>query len=73
MRRASLPCAMTGVSLAHAIGMATVTPGQFVGGRGVLEVGARADLIRFSVNEMTMTLDTVIVGGEVWDGTSRCV
>jgi len=66
-------CAMTGVSLAQAIGMATVNPGQFVGGRGVLEVGARADLIRFSVNEMTMTLDTVIVGGEVWDGTSRCV
>jgi len=54
--------------------MATVNPGRFVGGRGVLEVGARADLIRFTVDEMVpaMKLETVIVGGKTWDHASCC-
>lgn len=68
-------CAMTGVTLAQALTMATVNPGRFVGGRGILEAGARADLIRFTVDEKTlaMKLETVIVGGKVWDGASRCL
>ncbi len=68
-------CAMAGVTLAQALAMATVNPGRFVGGRGVLEVGARADLIRFTSDENTpaMKLKTVIVGGTVWDGASRCL
>jgi N-acetylglucosamine-6-phosphate deacetylase len=66
-------CAMTGISLADALRMATVNPGRFVGGRGVLEVGACADLIRLTVDDLEMRLDTVIVGGAVWDDASRCV
>jgi len=67
-------CSMTGVTLAQALAMATVNPGRFVGGRGVLEVGARADLIRFTVNEVAqaMQLETVIVGGKEWHSTSHC-
>ena len=67
-------CAMTGISLVQALAMATVNPGRFVGGRGVLEVGARADLIRFTVDEMVpaMKLETVIVGGKTWDHASCC-
>ncbi len=38
---------MAGLSLADALMLATVNPGRFIGGRGRLEVGARADLIRF--------------------------
>ncbi len=67
-------CAMAGVTLAQGLAMATVNPGRFVGGRGVLEVGARADLIRFTVDEKTsaMKVETVIVGGRVWNDASRC-
>ena len=39
---------MAGISLADALLLATENPGGFVGGRGRLEVGARADLIRFN-------------------------
>jgi N-acetylglucosamine-6-phosphate deacetylase len=38
---------MAGVSLADALRLATANPGALAGGRGRLEVGARADLIRF--------------------------
>lgn len=38
---------MAGLPLADALLLATRNPGRFVGGRGLLEVGARADLIRF--------------------------
>jgi N-acetylglucosamine-6-phosphate deacetylase len=38
---------MTGLSLAEVLTMATLNPGRFVGGRGVLQTGMRADLIRF--------------------------
>lgn len=38
---------MAGISLADALLLATRNPGRFVDGRGRLEVGARADLIRF--------------------------
>lgn len=38
---------MTGLSLAEVLTMATVNPGRFVDGRGLLQTGMRADLIRF--------------------------
>lgn len=38
---------MAGIPLADALRLATQNPGRFLGGRGRLEVGARADLIRF--------------------------
>jgi N-acetylglucosamine-6-phosphate deacetylase len=38
---------MAGIPLADTLRLATENPGRFVGGRGRLEVGARADLIRF--------------------------
>jgi len=38
---------MAGMPIADALLLATHNPGRFVGGRGRLEVGARADLIRF--------------------------
>jgi N-acetylglucosamine-6-phosphate deacetylase len=42
---------MAGLPLADALLLATRKPGRFVGGRGLLEVGARADLIRFEWSE----------------------
>jgi N-acetylglucosamine-6-phosphate deacetylase len=40
-------------SLNEAIRMATENPGRFVGGRGVLRVGAHADLVQFRWNPAT--------------------
>jgi N-acetylglucosamine-6-phosphate deacetylase len=59
---------MAGVSIADAIRMATVNPGRFVGGRGVLQVGERADLICFTGGDdgMGLQIETVIVAGEEW-------
>ena len=37
----------TGLSLAQVLGLVTKNPGRLVGGRGVLQPGARADLTRF--------------------------
>ncbi len=42
---------MAGIPLADALLLATANPGRLVGGRGRLEVGARADLIRFDWSE----------------------
>lgn len=52
-----------GVSLNDALRMATLNPGAFVGGRGLLSVGARADLIRFKMND-TLILEDVWLMGE---------
>jgi N-acetylglucosamine-6-phosphate deacetylase len=57
-------CGMAGISLAESLTMATINPGRFVGGRGALQVGARADLVRFTVDELSMHIESVIVGGE---------
>lgn len=38
---------LPGFSLQQAVRMATENPGRFVGGRGLLRVGASADLVRF--------------------------
>jgi N-acetylglucosamine-6-phosphate deacetylase len=57
--------AMTGVSLGDAVRMATANPGRFTGHRGELRVGARADLIRFTLDPggMGLHIETVIVAG----------
>jgi N-acetylglucosamine-6-phosphate deacetylase len=62
-------CQMAGVSLTEALTMATVNPGRFVGGRGILQRGSPADLIQFTLDEAAMALCivTVVVGGKVWD------
>ncbi|MDQ2832585.1 MAG: amidohydrolase family protein [Acidobacteriota bacterium] len=60
-------CRMASISLSEALTMATVNPGRFVGGRGVLKVGSPADLIQFTLDEATMELhiQTTVVGGSV--------
>ena len=60
---------MAGVSLAEALTMATVNPGRFVGGRGILQRGSPADLIQFTLDEAAMALCivTVVVGGKICD------
>jgi N-acetylglucosamine-6-phosphate deacetylase len=58
-------CFATGLSLADSLSLATVNPGRFTNGRGVIEVGARADLIRFSINDAShsMDIESVMLGG----------
>ncbi|MCP4385187.1 MAG: amidohydrolase family protein [Hyphomicrobiales bacterium] len=54
-----------GVSLADALRMATDNPGRFVGNRGIMTVGAPADLIRFTWHPgaTDLDIDMVLVGG----------
>jgi N-acetylglucosamine-6-phosphate deacetylase len=64
-RLARLP----GFSLRDAILAATQNPGRFVGHRGALQVGARADLIQFRwVSGGEIDLVQVLVGGDSWAG-----
>jgi N-acetylglucosamine-6-phosphate deacetylase len=53
------------IGLAGALELATVNPGAFVGGRGALAVGARADLITFGwePGNSTLALKSVLVTG----------
>lgn len=53
---------MACLPLADALVLATQNPGRFVGGRGRLEVGARADLIRFDWSQG----DRAIHVSETW-------
>lgn len=55
-----------GMPLAAALKMATANPGQFVGGRGVLAVGAAADLMRFEWDGpgQPIVVDTLLVAGQ---------
>lgn len=57
-----------GISLSESLCMATENPGRFVGGLGVLRVGARADLIRFAVerDSSTLRIETAMVRGREW-------
>jgi N-acetylglucosamine-6-phosphate deacetylase len=55
---------MTGLSLAEVLTMATVNPGRFVGGRGVLQMGMRADFIRFRWTG-EVAIQEVWLGGEL--------
>lgn len=62
--------ANTSFPLGDAVQMATANPGRFAGGRGVLHVGAPADLIRFHWKPgcRTLKIEDVIVQGEIWQG-----
>lgn len=55
-----------GLPLAGALRLATRNPGAFAGGRGTLEVGARADLIRFrfAPGDASLTVTDSVVAGE---------
>jgi len=56
----------TNFSLDDAVRMATENPGRFVGGRGVLRVGAPADLVRFrwEKDASSLTIEDIIVRGQ---------
>jgi N-acetylglucosamine-6-phosphate deacetylase len=55
-----------GISLGGAIQMATENPGRFVGRRGTLQIGAKADLVLFNWNATAngLKIQTVRVEGE---------
>lgn len=55
-----------GLSLADALSMASRNPGRFAAGRGRLEPGAPADLIRFAwqPGDRTLHIETTLIGGE---------
>ncbi|CAH1653661.1 N-acetylglucosamine-6-phosphate deacetylase [Hyphomicrobiales bacterium] len=57
---------MGGVTLADALRLATVNPGRFAGNRGIIRVGATADLIRFhwAPGDSTLSLEAVFTRGE---------
>lgn len=56
---------LPGFSLGQAVRMATENPGRFVGSRGVLRVGASADLVQFEwqPGEGDLQVRRVLVGG----------
>jgi N-acetylglucosamine-6-phosphate deacetylase len=53
---------MTGLSLAEVLTMATAIPGHFARGRGLLQTGARADLIRFRWTDEVVLQDVWLAG-----------
>lgn len=61
--------ALTGLGLGDVLRLATENPGRFVGGRGRLEVGARADIVRFRYEPQGGALDIV----DVWLNGTRVV
>ncbi|MEQ7123533.1 amidohydrolase family protein [Actinopolymorpha sp. B11F2] len=52
-------------SLGEAVALATTTPGAIAGGRGTLDIGAPADLVRFrrSAGKAGLTVEDVMVAG----------
>ena len=60
--------ANTSFSLGESIQMATANPGLFAGSRGILRVGAAADLVRFRWEQgfSTLVLEDVLVQGQTW-------
>lgn len=56
---------MAGLPLQDAIAMATSNPGRFVGGRGEIAVGGRADLVRFRWKEKLHIEDVWLAGDRV--------
>ena len=59
---------MARISLGESIRMATVNPGRFAGGLGVLEVGMPADLVRFRIDGggTGLRIERVLVSGKEW-------
>ncbi|MBS1805863.1 MAG: amidohydrolase family protein [Acidobacteria bacterium] len=74
---ASLSCCVAnairsaGIPLKDALRMATVNPGTFVGGRGRLAVGARADFIRFRMTGTLAIADVWLAGERVYADCER--
>lgn len=61
----------TGISLCEALTMATVNPGRFVGGRGELTAGSRADIVRFRWNDNEILINDVwLAGKQVYSSSS---
>ncbi|MDX6208173.1 MAG: N-acetylglucosamine-6-phosphate deacetylase, partial [Frankiales bacterium] len=58
---------MADISLAGAVRLATLNPGQFVGGRGRLVQGATADIItyRWEPGATTLEMQSVLCAGEL--------
>lgn len=52
---------LTGFSLGDAIRLATENPGGFAGGRGVMRIGADADLVQFRWDEVAGDIEVVNV------------
>ena len=62
----------TGLSLWDALRLATVNPGRFVEGRGVLRVGADADLVRFRMGEGgELDVERAMVRGREYPSSGR--
>lgn len=59
---------MMGSSLTDSLRMATENPGRWVGGLGVLKLGAPADLVRFTIESggTALKIASVIVKGQEW-------
>jgi N-acetylglucosamine-6-phosphate deacetylase len=64
---------MGGIDLATSLQLATRNPGSLIGGRGRLEVGAAADILRFhwQPGASSLAIETVIVRGQA-AGASSC-
>lgn len=56
---------MTGLPLHDVLAMATLNPGRFMGGRGRIELGGRADLVRFRWNGRMAVQDVWLAGEPV--------
>lgn len=56
---------MTGLPLHDALEMANVNPGRFLGGRGQMTVGSRADLVRFRWSDRIHVTDVWLAGERV--------
>ena len=64
--------AMTGLSLADVLTMATKNPGRFAGDRGHLALGARADILRFRWNGRVDVEDVWLAGEPVYSAPRPC-
>jgi N-acetylglucosamine-6-phosphate deacetylase len=58
---------MTGMPLHDALDMATANPGRFMGGRGQIAVGSRADLVRFRRSDDIYVADVWLAGERVYE------
>lgn len=52
-----------GLSLSDALRLAAGNPGRLLGGRGTLDAGAPADLIRFRLEDGALQIETVLLRG----------
>ncbi len=62
---------MTGRPLAEVLTMATENPGRFAGDRGILQVGAQADILRFRWTDRVCVHDVWLAGELVYSAPTR--